>query len=92
MCAEIIFLIQNIEYVASASDILKQKGMFSELGEKWFDDDWMNFRRITVTDENGKPSEISSLKDFVEYRGGDTSLVVPKRTAGKKKTGKDSDE
>lgn len=75
----------NIGSINNISDILNQKGMFSELGEQWFDDYWMNFRQITIKDENGKTQKISSLKDFVKYRGGDVSLIVPKRTAKRKK-------
>ncbi|MDM8539354.1 type II restriction endonuclease [Desulfobacterales bacterium HSG17] len=81
----------NIGSINNISDILKKKGMFSKLGEQWFDDYWMNFRQITIKDENGKTKKISSLNDFVKYRGGDTSLIVPKRSAKRKKIKKDSD-
>jgi hypothetical protein len=50
----------------------------------------MNFKQITIKDENGKTKKISSIKDFVKYRGGDTSLIVPKRSAKRKKIMKDS--
>jgi len=33
-------------------DIITGSGMFSKLGEKWFDDYWMNYRKITKTNEN----------------------------------------
>jgi hypothetical protein len=82
----------NIGSIKNISDILNREGMFSKLGEQWFDDYWMNYRQITIKDKNGKTKKISSLKDFVKYRGGDTSLVVPKRTARKKKSEIDSDE
>jgi len=82
----------NIGSINNISDILNQKGIFSKLGEQWFDDYWMNYMQITVKEENGKTKKISSLKDFVKYRGGDTSLVVPKRTAGGRKSEKNSDE
>ncbi len=82
----------NIGSIKNISDILNRKGMFSKLGEQWFDDYWMNYRQITIKDKNGKTKKISSLKDFVKYRGGETSLVVPKRTVRKRKSEKDSDE
>lgn len=65
--------IQRIE------DILSENGMFSRLGEEWFDDYWMNFGKITIKDESsGKTAKISSLEEFVNYRGGDPSLTVPR--------------
>jgi hypothetical protein len=54
--------------------------MFSKLGEKWFDDYWINFRKIKTTMANGDTSIIASLKEFVEYRKGDVSLIVSKRS------------
>ncbi|GBC64111.1 restriction endonuclease [Desulfonema ishimotonii] len=82
----------NIGSINNISDILEQKGMFSKLGEQWFDDYWKNYKRITIEDEKGDSQQISSLKDFVEYKKGDTSLIVPKRTARRKKHRKNSDE
>ena len=52
--------------------------MFSLLGEKWFDDYWMNYGKITVTEKDGNTKKIRNLHDFVEYRKGDVSLIVPK--------------
>ncbi len=57
--------------------------MFCLLGEKWFDDYWMNYGKITVQDETGKIKKITNLHDFVVYRGGDTNLIIP-RTRRKK--------
>lgn len=66
----------NIGSIQRISDILSGNGMFANLGEEWFDDYWMNFGKITVTNEDGKPTRITSLVDFVNYRGGDASLIV----------------
>ena len=52
--------------------------MFSDLGEEWFDDYWMNYGKITITEDGGKTRQIRSLKDFVAYRDGDVQLIVPK--------------
>ena len=68
----------NIGSINKISDILSGRGMFSRLGEKWFDDYWMNYGKITITDGNGKTKKITNLKDFITYRGGDTRLIVPK--------------
>jgi len=79
----------NIGSIAKMSDLLKGNGMFSKLGESWFDDYWMNYGKITMTTEDGKTKKITNLVDFVNYRGGDTSLIVPK--ARKRKARKKSD-
>ena len=68
----------NIGSIAKISELLNGNGMFSKLGESWFDDYWMNYGKITMTTEAGKTRKITNLVDFVNYRGGDTSLIVPK--------------
>lgn len=68
----------NIGSINNINDIIQGRGMFSELGEEWFDDYWMNYKKITVHDGKGGTKKISNLKDFVEYRRGDVSRIVPK--------------
>jgi hypothetical protein len=74
----------NIGSVTKIDDLLNGRGMFKNLGEKWFDDYWMNYGKITVTDVEGKPKKITRLSDFLKYRGADLSLAYPraKRTKG----------
>ena len=74
----------NIGSIKKIADILSGNGMFGQLGEKWFDDYWMNYGKITVQDDTGKTKKITNLHDFVTYRGGDTSLIVPR--ASRRKT------
>ena len=69
----------NIGSINNIADILNENGMFSKLGEAWFDDYWINYNKITVSDGKRKTKKITSLKDFVEYKRGDVSLIVPKR-------------
>jgi hypothetical protein len=71
----------NIGSINNIEDIVNGRGMFSQLGEEWFDDYWMNYKKITVTDGEGKTKKISTLGEFVVYKKGDSSLVVPKRNA-----------
>ena len=61
--------------------------MFSRLGEQWFDDYWMNYNKISVVGKDGKTRKIRSLNEFVAYRHGDTSLVVPKARKVSKQSG-----
>ena len=68
----------NIGSIHKIADIVSGCGMFSNLGEEWFDDYWMNYGKITVTEDDGKTKQIRNLKDFVAYRGGDVELIVPK--------------
>lgn len=68
----------NIGSIHYIPDILNGNGMFAQLGETWFDDYWMNYGVITITDHNGKIKKISALEDFVAYRGGDARLIVRK--------------
>ncbi len=68
----------NIGSIQRIEDILSGNGMFANLGEEWFDDYWMNFGKITVMTKSGKMKKITSLEDFIRYRGGDTSKIVPR--------------
>jgi len=68
----------NIGSIKNIDDIKNGRGMFSKLGEKWFDDYWMNYNKIIITDENGNTKKINNLKDFVKYRGGNIDLIVEK--------------
>ncbi len=68
----------NIGSINRIADIISGRGMFSDLGEEWFDDYWMNYGKITITEDSGKTKQIRNLKDFVAYRGGDVALIVPK--------------
>ena len=68
----------NIGSINRIADIVSGRGMFSDLGEKWFDDYWMNYGKITIREDSGKTKQIRNLTDFVAYRGGDVGLIVPK--------------
>lgn len=67
----------NIGSIKNITDIVDGRGMFSKLGESWFDDYWMNYGKITVKGKKGATKKIANLADFVKYRKGDASLIVP---------------
>lgn len=67
----------NIGSIKKISDMIAGRGMFSRLGEEWFDDYWMNYGQITIPNGRGGTKKITTLLDFVEYRSGDVDLVVP---------------
>jgi hypothetical protein len=74
----------NIGSIQNIQDIFNGNGIFKNLGEDWFDDYWMNFGKITVKDGDGT-KKITNLKDFLQYRGKDDSLINPRTS---KKGGK----
>jgi len=69
----------NIGSINNIEDIINGRGMFSKLGEEYFDDYWMNYNQITIATNDGT-KKIRSLKEFVEYRNGNVTLIVPKRS------------
>ena len=73
-------IIGSINYIP---DILKEIRMFSELGEEWFDDYWINYKRITVKGKDENIKKISSLEEFVKYRKGDVSKIVKRKSVKK---------
>jgi len=75
----------NIGSIAKIDDILQGNGVFSRLGEEWFDDYWMNYGKITITTKEGKTKKITDLSEFVKYRGGNVNLIMPKAPRRKRK-------
>ncbi|MCY4420841.1 MAG: restriction endonuclease [Gammaproteobacteria bacterium] len=71
----------NIGSINRIMDIINGDGMFSQLGEDWFDEYWINFNKITIPDNKGGTKKINNLKEFVAYRNGDSSLIVPKNNS-----------
>ena len=71
----------NIGSIQKITDIISGNGIFAKLGEDWFDDYWMNYGKITIRTQSGETKRITSLEEFVTYRGGDTSLIVPRNNS-----------
>jgi hypothetical protein len=71
----------NIGSINTITDIINGQGMFSKLGDSWFDDYWMNYRKIIIADGKGGTKKISTLREFVDYRKGDVSLIVEKKNS-----------
>jgi hypothetical protein len=68
----------NIGSINNIADIISGNGTFKHLGEEWFDEYWMNFGKIIIKDEEGKTKKLTSLKEYLKYRGHDESLVNPR--------------
>ncbi len=85
--------IGSIDYI---EDILNGNGVFAKLGEKWFDEYWIDFGQIDQKDEKGKPvltrkgknKKISDLKIYLKYRGEAIDLINPREPKRKNKNKK----
>lgn len=58
----------NIGSIIDIEDLRNENGIFSQLGEDWFDEYWINHGLITMVKE-GKTEKITTLKDFLEFKG-----------------------
>jgi hypothetical protein len=58
----------NIGATLSIDDLRSENGIFSQLGEEWFDEYWINHGSATMV-KDGKPTKITTLKDFLEFKG-----------------------
>jgi hypothetical protein len=76
----------NIGSIDNIDDIIECNGMFKYLGEHIFDDYWMNYGKIMITDDAGKQKKISNLIEFLAYRGLDPKMINNKRSKRKVKS------
>jgi Restriction endonuclease EcoRV len=58
----------NIGSIVNIDDLKKGNGIFSLLGEEWFDEYWINYGSATML-KDGKTIKITTLKDFLEFKG-----------------------
>lgn len=58
----------NIGSIVDIADLKSGNGIFSQLGEKWFDEYWINHGSATMI-KDGKTVKIITLKDFLEFKG-----------------------
>ena len=58
----------NIGSIVDIADLKRGSGIFSQLGEEWFDEYWINHGSATMLKE-GKLVKITTLKDFLEFKG-----------------------
>lgn len=59
----------NIGSIKNINDIINENGMFAKLGEEIFDDYWINYGQINITDSKGNVKQITKLAQYLEYRG-----------------------
>jgi len=58
----------NIGSINDIKDLKTGNGVFSKLGEKWFDEYWINYGTATMV-KDGKTVKVSSIWDFLEFKG-----------------------
>jgi len=58
----------NIGSIIDIDDLRNENGIFSKLGEEWFDEYWINYGYATMV-KDGKPVKITRLRDFLEFKG-----------------------
>lgn len=74
----------NIGSIFDIADLKNENGIFSQLGEEWFDEYWINHGTATLM-RDGKPVKITNLKDFLEFKGKpDLWEKIVARTSNKK--------
>lgn len=62
----------NIGSISYIPDILQECGIFSQLGESWFDEYWIHFGKIILPDKvnaKGNLKTITSLEEYLKFRG-----------------------
>ncbi|MGF1533599.1 MAG: type II restriction endonuclease [Bernardetiaceae bacterium] len=76
----------NIGSINDIKDLKAGNGVFSKLGEEWFDEYWVNYGSATMI-RDGKTIKVSSIWDFLEFKGRIDlfSKVVPKGAKRKRK-------
>ena len=86
----------NIGSIFDIEDLKNENGIFSKLGEEWFDEYWINHGSATMFKE-GKPIKITTLKDFLEFKGRTTfgiksflKLLTRKQNESNRSTNKKS--
>lgn len=58
----------NIGSIKDIDDLKAGNGVFSQLGEEWFDEYWMNYGTATMV-KDGKAIKVNSIWDFLEFKG-----------------------
>jgi len=58
----------NIGSIFDIADLKNENGIFSQLGEEWFDEYWVNHGSATMV-KGGNTVKITTLKNFLEFKG-----------------------
>jgi hypothetical protein len=77
----------NIGSIQYIDDIIKGNGVFKNLGEKIFDEYWINQGVLKVPDPNkvGNFKKLTKLTEFLEFKGMNTDKINPVKPKRKNK-------
>lgn len=77
----------NIGSIQFIDDIIKGNGVFINLGEKIFDEYWINQGVLKVQDSKKKGTfkKLTKLTEFLEFKGMDISMINPMKPKRKNK-------
>ncbi len=75
----------NIGSIIDIDDLKNENGVFSQLGEEWFDEYWMNHGSARMV-KKGKSVKITNLKDYLAFKGKKDlwEMITQKSKKGKK--------
>ena len=73
----------NIGSISCLKDIKAESGVFSKLGEEYFDEYWLSYKRKHA-EINGKRKPISNIWEFLVSRGEEDKFDLVGNGAGKK--------
>ncbi|NUN68155.1 MAG: restriction endonuclease [Bacteroidetes bacterium] len=75
----------NIGSIIEINDLKNENGIFSKLGEEWFDEYWINHGSARMI-KKGKSVKITNLRDYLIFKGKED---LWEKVVGKKKKEKD---
>lgn len=58
----------NIGSINDIDDLKNGRGAFSQLGEEWFDEYWMNYGHVSMM-KDGKSVKVTNIWDFLVFKG-----------------------
>ncbi|MDI9408335.1 MAG: type II restriction endonuclease [Candidatus Pacebacteria bacterium] len=58
----------NIGSITDIADLKNSQGVFSKLGEDWFDEYWMNYGKVRLV-KNGDSILVTNIWDFLRFKG-----------------------
>lgn len=73
----------NIGSIRYIDDILNGNGVFINAGEQIFDEYWANFGKIKIRKSDGTYKNMSSLEEYLQYRGLPSSWNHPQKSKRK---------